>query len=667
MAQPTDRLRTQGKMVRLADLVNGNMSDIFRFEDFELNRNAYELRCAGEVVRLERIPLDLLFLLTARCGALVTRQEILDQIWGKHVVVDADNSINTAVRKIRQALKENPDHPRYLFTVPGKGYRFALPQGGAAVVASDTQVEAAAIEGAPVLTKPRAGTGSPGTRARTRWWAIGAALILILATAASIVAVRHSQLATRAGPIMLVVLPFVNLSGDPQQEYFVDGMTEELIAQLGGLNPAQLAVIARTTAMQYKGSSKDVGQIAHELGVDFVLEGSIRKVGSRVRITGQLIQASAQTHLWAGSYDGDVSDILKLQSAVASGIAAKIRLTLSPEVQNRVSSAPLLNASAHEAYLLGLQALNLRTNEGSSRSIAEFSRAIAIDPNYAPAYAALAGAYSLSPLFRGGRPLETMPRALDAALRALQLDDSLADAHTTLAFVRAHYQFDWAAAEREFLRALELNPSDAQTHFFYSNSYLSPFARHVEAIAEMRTAVELDPLSVAIQAFVGRSYLWARRYGEALAELQKAQQMNPNSALIEERLAHLYTYTGAYDKAIEAETRARVFSGETAENASSVGAGLRKALAEGGPRGYWQAVLRLSQSGNNPPESYSTSYGRAIVFARLGEHEKAIAELLTAYDERDLAMTEIAVEPAFDALRGDPEFSALVNRVGLLR
>ncbi len=352
---------------------------------------------------------------------------------------------------------------------------------------------------------------------------------------------------------------------------------------------------------------------------------------------------------------------------MASGIAAKIRLTLSPEMQNRVSSAPTLNANAHEAYLLGLQALNLRTNDGSGTSIAEFSRAIEIDPNYAPAYAALARAYSLSQLFRGGRPLETMPRALDAALRALQLDDSLADAHTTLAFVRAHYQYDWAAAEREFRRALELNPSDAQTHFFYSNSYLSPFARHVEAIAEMRTAVELDPLSVPIQAFMGRSYLWARRYDEALAELQKAQQMNPNSALIEERLAHLYTYTGAYDKAIEAETRARVFSGETAENASSVGASLRKALAEGGPRGYWKAVLRLSQSDNNPPESYSTSYGRAIVFARLGEHEKAIAELVTAYDERQLAMTEIAVEPAFDALRADPEFSALVNRVGLLR
>lgn len=639
------------------------MPDTFRFEDFELNRDAYELRCAGQVVRLERIPLDLLFLLTARRGTLVTRQEILDQIWGKQAVGDVDNNINTAVRKIRQALKENPDQPRYLITVSGKGYRFVLPQTAAAA-------ESAAIAASPAADSPAAielpaHTGSVAASAKTRFGAV-AAIVLVLVAGAAAVALRHSMhVATRTRPVMLAVLPFVNFSGDPQQEYFVDGMTEEMIAQLGALNPARLGVIARTTAMQYKGTSKDVGQIAHELGVDFILEGSVRKVANRVRITGQLIQAGDQIHLWAGSYDGDTSDILKLQSAVAGGIAAKIRLTLSPDVQHRVSSAPRLNAGAHEAYLLGLQALNLRTNDGSSRSIAEFGRAIEIDPNYAPAYAALARAYSLASLFGGGEPTQTMPRALDAAKRALQLDDSLADAHATLGFIRAHFEYDWAAAAHEFQRALQLNPSDAQTHFFYSNSYLSPFARHAEAIAEMRAAVELDPLSTPIQAFVGRSYLWARRYDESLAELQKARQMYPNSALIEERLAHLYTYTGDYGRAIDAETRARVFAGESAEDASSEGAVLRKALAENGPHGYWQALLHLSESGKNPPEAYSTSYGRAIVFARLAEHEKAIAELVKAYSERELAMTEIAIEPAFDALRTDKQFSALVDRVGL--
>jgi TolB-like protein/DNA-binding winged helix-turn-helix (wHTH) protein/Flp pilus assembly protein TadD len=523
------------------------MSDIFRFEDFELNRNAYELRRAGRIVHLERIPLDVLCLLTARCGNLVTRQEILDQVWGRPVVGDADNSINTAVRKIRQALEDNPDNPRFLFTIPGKGYRFATPQTAPIALDPDARAQPPAMA-PPTLLASHRDTASTDAQGRSRLWFAAAALLILVGATVLVALHRSTRRVAHSGPAMLAVLPFVNLSDDPQQDYFVDGMTEEVIAQLGGLDPTHLHVIARTTVMQYKGVHKDVGQIATELGVNYILEGSVRNVAGRVRVTGQLIQANDQTHLWAGSYDGDLSDILRLQTAVASGIASKIRLTLTPEAQDRVSSAPLLSAEAHEAYLRGLQALNLRTNEGLSRSISEFNRSIGIDANYAPAHAALARAYSLAPIFGGGAPAETMPKARSAALRALQLDDSLAEAHATLAFVKAHYEFDWIAAEIEFRRALELNPSDAQTHLFYSNSYLSPFGRHEEAIAQMRTAVELDPLSMPIQAFVGRTYLWARRYDEALREFQKAEQMSPNVALVAERLAHLYTYTGEYER-----------------------------------------------------------------------------------------------------------------------
>jgi TolB-like protein/DNA-binding winged helix-turn-helix (wHTH) protein/Tfp pilus assembly protein PilF len=640
------------------------MSDIFRFEDFELDRSAYELRRAGQIVHLERIPLDVLCLLTARCGNLVTRQEILDQVWGRPVVGDADNGINTAVRKIRQALEDNPDNPQYLFTVPGKGYRFAKPPTPLIAIDSSTLVESAATAPPRPFASP-SGTASGGAPGRSRWWLAAVAVFILVGAILLATSHRPTRGVASTGPAMLAVLPFVNMSGDPQQDYFADGMTEEVIAQLGGLDPAHLRVIARTTVMQYKGAHKNVGQIAGELGVNYILEGSVRNDAGRVRVTGQLIQASDQTHLWAGSYDGVLSDILRLQTSVANGIANKIRLTLTPQAQGRVASAPLLNADAHEAYLRGLQAFNLRTSEGISRSISEFTRSITIDGSYAPSYAALARAYSLAPIFSDGQPSETMPKARSAAERALQLDDSLAEAHATLAFVKAHYEFDWPAAQIEFRRALELNPSDAQTHLFYSNSYLSPFRRHDEAIAEIRTAVKLDPLSMPIQAFVGRTYLWARRYKEALAEFQRADQMSPNVALVAERVAHLFTYTGDYDKAIAAGTRARVLSGESAQDALAKGNELRDALASQGPKGYWQVMLRLSESPTNPPEAYDTSYGRAIILSRLGERDKAVAELEKAYAERQLAMTEIGIEPAFDGLRANAQFTDLVRRIGL--
>jgi TolB-like protein len=245
------------------------------------------------------------------------------------------------------------------------------------------------------------------------------------------------------------VLPFQNLSDDLQQDYFADGMTEEMITQLGSIDPQHLGVIARSSAMQYKAAHKDAAQIARELGVNYLLEGSIRRAGERVRVTAQLIQSSDQTHLWANSYDRELSDVLKLQSEVARAIAGKIQLTLSQQTEARLTGTLSVNPEAHEAYLRGLQAWNLRTKEGFERSVAGFSQAIDVDPNYAPAYVGLARSYSLAPIFGVSSATETMPKALEAAKRALALDDSLAAAHTTLAFVQAHYEYNWPASERE--------------------------------------------------------------------------------------------------------------------------------------------------------------------------------------------------------------------------
>jgi tetratricopeptide (TPR) repeat protein len=417
--------------------------------------------------------------------------------------------------------------------------------------------------------------------------------------------------------------------------------------------------------MQYKGARKDVMQIARELGVNYVLEGSIRGTKERIRVTAQLISSGDQTHIWAQSFDRDSSDVLRLQSEVARAIAEKIQLTLPQKSASRLSGSPSLNPQAHEAFLEGLDAANQRTKADFERAIAAFNRAIVLDPEYALAYAELARTYSLATVFALGTPTEMMINARNAATRALQIDDSVAAAHTTLGFIYAHLDFDWLAAEREFRRGIELNPSVANAHLFYSNSLLSPMGRHEDAIAEMQIAVRLDPLSAPVDSFLGRTNLWARRYSDSQAHLQKSVQRFPNFALNHVRLAHLYTYMNKFDDAIAEEVKAWALSGIDAAEAHNRADALRLALASKGPPGYWERVLELSRTAINAPEAYSSSYGMAILFTRLGQNDRAIDSLELAFTQRQLAMTELAIEPAFDPLQSDARFVRLLRRVGL--
>jgi TolB-like protein/DNA-binding winged helix-turn-helix (wHTH) protein len=643
-------------------------AEIYQFEDFELDRGAYQLRRDGRVVHLERIPLDLLFLLAERHGQLLTREEILDRIWGKEVFVDVDNSINTAIRKIRQALRDSPESPHFLYTIPGKGYRFE-----ASVVelrpAASTPAPAALTLDTPEPTPvefPAPATSPPTPRIRLWPFWLALAAMLVVAVFLTRPYLRKASSPKASGKVMLAVLPFQNLSGDSNQDYFADGMTEEMITQLGGLDPQHLGVIARTSAMQYKGAPKDAAQIARELGVAYLLEGSVRRDAGRVRVTAQLIQTSDQTHIWADSFDRDLGDILNLQREVARAIAGKIQLTLSQQVEARLAGAPRVSAQAYEAYLEGRQALDQRSRASFQRGVDAFSRAISIDANDPRPYAGLARVYALAPVF-GAKPSETMPKARENAMRALSLDDSLAEAHATLAFISAHFEYDWPASEREFHRALELNPSDATTHFFYSNSYLSPFRRHDEAISEMQMAIALDPLSVPIRSFLGRTYLWARRYDQALTELEKADKIDADFVLNHVRLAHLYTYLQRYPEAIDEETKARMLAGEDPKLALLKQDQLKAAFAAHGSRGYWETLLDFSKDKENPPESYTNNYGIALLYARLDDADKAFASLERAYSERELALTELAVEPAFDSLRSDPRFQEHLRRVGLAK
>ena len=641
------------------------LQETIHFEGFELDPGAFELRRDGQLIKLERIPLQLLLLLAENRQRLVTREEILRAIWGENVFVDADNSINTAVRKARQALKDDPENPRFLRTVPGKGYRFTAEVKSVNSTVSPEGL--ASVEKLP-QESPTPANDDPDVPSplRNKWAILTLIGVLIVVGAVLILRPRPNpppQPSTRKA--MLAVLPFVNLSGNPGEEYLADGMTEELITQLGGLDPNRLGVIARTSSMQYKGASKSAAQVAHELGVDYVLEGSVRWNDQRVRVTAQLIQASDQTHLWAADFDRDPGDVLRLQSDLALAISNKIELTLSPPVRARLADAPPVNAAAHDAYLLGLHELDLRTKSGVERSIAEFQNAIALDPQYASAHAALARAYSLAPVVRAMAPIEAMPKARDAALRAIELDPGLASGHSTLGFVKAHYEFDWPGAEREYLRALALNPNDAYAHFFYSNSYLSPLGRHAQAIEEMRKAVAIDPFSAPVQAFLGRTYIWARQYDQALEQFQKVAEMFPGFAIDHERLAQLHAFMGRFDQAIAEDTKARLLSGENEKSALAKEAILRHAWTTQGAPGYWKTLVELSQTGENPPEAYNSPFGTAILYAQLGDKARALNALEQAYEQRSLAMTEINIEPAFDPIRGEPRFKALLQGVRL--
>jgi TolB-like protein/DNA-binding winged helix-turn-helix (wHTH) protein/Tfp pilus assembly protein PilF len=619
---------------------------IVRFGPFELDRRNFELRRDGQAIKLDRTPLELLFFLVENAGTLVTREEAVEHVWGKGVFIEAETSLYTAVRKIRRALGDDTEDPKFVQTVSGKGYRFI-----------------AKVEAAHPSTASPVSPAPPSARRRSQSWVlwVSVACVMIVAALLAWFGLRSAQ-PSRA---MLIVLPLENLSGDPQQDYLVDGITEEIITELGSLDPKRLGVIARTSAMQYKNSKKDVAQIGRELGVGYVLEGSVRRSGKDVRVTAQLIQAADQTHLWAQSYDREAGDVLRLETDIAIEVAGQIRLALSGKTQERLAAASRVNPEVHDAYLRGLQGWNQRNRDGFLQAIREFSRATELDPNYAPAFAGLARAYSLAPIFAGIPASEAVPKALDAANHALSLDETLADAHSALAFAKVHYVHDWTFAERGFRRAIELDPNDPYGHFFYSNSFLSPTGRHDEAIAEMKRAIELDPLSTRIQCFAGRTYIWARHYDDALAQFQRVNQLDPNFALNHERLAHFYAIVGKLNEAIDEDAKARTLVGEKNESVLQKAGLLRQALAAHGAQGYWQEQLQLSQGAQNPPEAYTSPFGLAIIYSHLSDKDRAIANLEIAYAERNEEMTNLAIEPQFDSLRSDPRFADLERRVGI--
>ena len=511
---------------------------------------------------------------------------------------------------------------------------------------------------APVFPPRAATTTSSLQRRRGGLLAVSGAVVLL---AVSLFALNVGGLRDRLVPKTpapriqrLAVLPLENLMGDPTQEYLVDGMTEALIADLGQIEA--LRVISRTSVMQYKGVKKALPQIARELNVDAVIEGSVLRSGGRVRITAQLIQATTDTHLWAQSYERDLRDVLTLQSDVAQAIANEIKIKLTPQEQARLARTGPVNPEAHDAYLKGRYFWNLRTEEGLMKGTELFQQAIEKDPGYALAYAGLADSYGVLGLRALTAPKEAYPRAKAAASKALEMNETLAEAHASMGLAELEYDWDWVEAEKEFKRAIELNPSYATAHQWYA-VYLSAMGRHNEALAEIKRAEDLDPLSPIISVAAGTLFFVARRYDEALAQCRSALELNAGFYLAHSCLGLVYEQEKLYEEAVSEYQKAIALE----PGSPRLAAGLARAYAAAGKR--TEALKIISNLRELSKQRYVSPYGIAMIYAALGDFGQTFAWLEKAYEERSVGLVEFKVSPWFDPLRSNPRFQNLFRRM----
>ncbi len=629
---------------------------IFLFgDDFELDVRTYELRSAGIPLKLRPIPMKLLLFLVERRGEMITREEIVERIWGKGVFLDTDNSINGAISKLRQVLRDDAEQPRFVQTVTGQGYRFIAPVQTSGLspelVESDEQTAAASESGFGKSTPPR-------ERSSRGLWAMGLVVaIIVAATTAYFRWFRPQQQSQAvAGRTMLAVLPFENLTGDAGEDYFSDGLTEEMITQLGNLDPQHLGVIARTSVMHYKNTQIPLNQIGHELGVQYVLEGSVRRDSGNVRITAQLIQMKDQSHIWAQQYDRELKGLLTLQGEVAHEIADEIQLALGDprkfNTAHRTASPSTGSYEAYDLYLKGRYFWNKRTGEGFLKAAEYFQQAIAKDPKYARAYAGLADTYGLTSTWQWGPPNELMPKARSAAVKALELDETLAEPHTSLALIAENYDYDWQTAEKEFRRAIQLDPGYATAHQWYAEC-LSWQGRFEEALVESERARQLDPLSVIIAADHGAILLYARQYDRAIAQFRAVIDMDPHFDRAT-MILHAYVEEGRFAEALEEVKRGLPPDDSPwtcATKAYVYGRWGQSAQAE-------HELAKLKRMGR-----YQDS-DLLLAYLGTGRKDQAIAVLQKAYAEHHIFL-DLKVHPAYDPLHSDPRFQDLLRHVGL--
>ena len=616
----------------------------FRFGPFQLDTQFGQVSKDGIVLKLQGQPVQILEILLAKPGELVTRDELRQRLWASDTFVDFDHSLNTAIKKLRQALNDEADTPRYIQTLPKRGYRFIAP------------VEGSDVSFAHPSDPTPPSEQTIGQSARWRLISRPALMVAVMAvtslTAVTTLLWRSSRTTAVPSRVMLAVLPFDNLGSDPSQDYFAEGMTEELITQLGGWNPDRLGVIARTSSGIYKRGDKTVAQVGRELGVNYVVEGSARREGRQVRIAAQLIQVRDQTHLWTKEYDRDQPNVLALESEVAADIAYEIGVKLSPSGNMHSTS---IDAEAQEDYLKGQHYWNQLTCQGFEAALPLLEHAVQRDPRFDSAEATLAATYYKLAEF-GCRPAkEVLPKAKDAALKTVQLDGQLARGrgYAVLGVIAQEYDWDRPTAERELKLATQLNPNDAIAHGWYAAVSCEAGSRDL-CLSELSKARDLDP--TALVTNVIRAYLLycLHRYDEALEGAQKTAELYPDSALPAWVAGLVYEQKGEDTKAADAYLK----NVELRRQPDAVTQRYRSAITREGWRGYWTEVVREAP-GSGPSCDTATAY------AHLRDKDRTLRELERSVQEQCPDIFAVNREPVFDFVRSDPRFRAVLKEIGL--
>ena len=628
-------------------------SGAIRFGVFELDLRTRELRKAGGKVRIQEQPLCVLVSLLERPGELVTRDELRQKLWQSDTFVDFDTGLNKAITKIRDVLGDSAASPRFVETLPKRGYRFIAPieklaPERRAPGPAPPEAMPPEVRGPNAAESPRGAFGYGG---RAKLAGAGLAVLLLLAVVAWL---RWSRNSPPARLRSIAVLPLDNLSGDSNQEYFADGMTDELITDLAQIH--SLRVISRTSVMQFKHTKKSLPQIAAELNVDAVIEGSVVRSGNNVRVTAQLLDARKDRHLWAASYEREMTDIIGLEGQVAKSIADQVKVKLTPEEDARLAKRRPTNPEAYDALLKGRFLWNKRNGAAAEKAIGYFRQAAAIEPGNAEAWAALAGCYaSLGADIGSVDPAKAVPEARAAVAKALELDPNLAEAHGTLARIKLWYDWDWAGSEREYRRAIELNPNDSMIHLGYSH-YLLVRKRFDEALEENRRALDLAPLDILCSMHLAWLYYDSHDGEKAVAQSKRVLEMDPAFTGAYLYVARGYELQGKWPETIAAYEQARGSYGV------QYLAGVAHAWAASGNRR--QAEAALAKLNEFSKQNYVSPLAFAEYYAALGDRDRAFEWLERGYRQRAPGLIELEVSYVWDNLRTDPRFHSLERRVG---
>jgi TolB-like protein/DNA-binding winged helix-turn-helix (wHTH) protein/Flp pilus assembly protein TadD len=637
------------------------VDDLVRFAAFELDLRTGELRRSGIRISLSDQPFQVLRALLDRPGDLVTREELRQRLWAAETFVDFERGLNAAVRRLRDALGDSADVPRFVETLPRRGYRFIAPvsrqpePGKPEPLVPEIADEAIPTPEITAVPRPIRTWGPM----RIAGMAVVFASLLWAWRAFPTYPASQSPTPDR---FMLAVLPFQNMTGDPAQEYISDGMTEELISQLGRLDPSRLGVIARTSVMRFKNTTKAADRIASDLGVSYLLEGSVRTTTDRIGITVRLIETETASQLWAGQYERDVQNLLTLQREVAEAIAGQITTSLGVTRSNASADASRHSAipEAYEHYLRGRYHLSRDTTDGIHKALEHFQKAIDFDASYALAYTGLADTFAS--LGNGGfRPMsEAYLQARAAALKALAIDDLLGEAHNSLAVITTEYYWEWADADRHYKRAIELNPNDETALRNYS-FYLACMGRHEESIAFIKRSRRLNPVSPVAQFQLAMNLYLARRYDDAIREAAATLDLAPGFGAAHVLLGRVYVAQGMADRAVGELERAHALMGPRPDVITPHAYVLARAGRQLEARAMLDELRRISKPRDPAPIRI------AFLHIGLGEIDRAFEWLERAIDARDWQVALLNIEPAFDTLRSDQRFAALVERVGLPR